>query len=431
MAKYSLIKTILVRRESSWLANFNHHGESVMKAMQCGLILVLVTFGVTLIGCRKNEKHQQTLPPPIVQVLQASKKKVERQIAFIGKLDSPQNVQVRARVESIVEKISFVDGAEVSAGQPLFQLDNKLYEEQLAEANAMLAEAKAALGKSIIDVSRLKALVEQNAAPQRELDSALTSNEVNEANVNAAVASVKKAELNLGYCVIKAPLAGRIGAAEVPIGSLVGKGEPTLLATISQVDPIWLYCSISEVQYLEAEQLARGVGRKMGELPLKLILADGSIHPDKGKWVFADRFVDATTGTIRVRAEFPNSRKALRPGMFARAMIGFTDEEEKIVIPERALIERQGKSFVWVIGSDNKAIQKSLEVEPDRIGHEVVVLKGLENGERLVVEGLQKVREGALVQPKTADEMSAIFEQGAKQGGTGLSPHESIKKPNQ
>jgi membrane fusion protein (multidrug efflux system) len=166
----------------------------------------------------------------------------------------------------------------------------------------------------------------------------------------------------------------------------------------------------------------------MGELPLTLILADGSVHPDKGRWVFADRFVDSTTGTIRVRAEFPNSRKALRPGMFGRAKIGFTAAKESIMIPERALIERQGKNFVWVIGSDNRASQKSVEVEPDRIGLEAIVLKGLEKGERVVTEGLQKVREGSLVQPKTAAEMSAILDQGTKQGEA---TQQSIKKPNQ
>jgi membrane fusion protein (multidrug efflux system) len=415
-------------RESFGSSRFDHQGKNVQNLMKGSFCIAVVFFGVASVSCRKNEEHQQPSPPPLVQVLDVSEKKVERHTTFIGKLDSPQTVQVRARVESIIEKISFVEGAEVSAGQPLFQLDNKLYEEQLSQAKAMLAEARAALGKSNIDVSRLKALVEQNAAPQRDLDTALTSKVVNEANVAAAEASVKTAELNLGYCEIKAPLAGRIGAVDVPMGSLVGKGEPTLLETISQADPIWLYCAISEVQYLEAEQLAREAGRKMGELPLTLILADGSVHPDKGRWVFADRFVDSTTGTIRVRAEFPNSRKALRPGMFGRAKIGFTAAKESIMIPERALIERQGKNFVWVIGSDNRASQKSVEVEPDRIGLEAIVLKGLEKGERVVTEGLQKVREGSLVQPKTAAEMSAILDQVTKQGEA---TQQSIKKPNQ
>lgn len=428
MAKYLLNKISLLIRESFGSSHFDHHGNNVKNPMKGSFCIAVVFFGVASVSCRKTEEHQQPPPPPLVQVLDVSEKKVERHTTFIGKLDSPQTVQVRARVESIIEKISFVEGAEVSAGQPLFQLDNKLYEEQLSQAKAMLAEARAALGKSNIDVSRLKALVEQNAAPQRDLDTALTSKEVNEANVAAAEASVKTAELNLGYCEIKAPLAGRIGAVEVPMGSLVGKGEPTLLATISQTDPIWLYCAISEVQYLEAEELAREAGRKMGELPLTLILADGSVHPDKGRWVFADRFVDSTTGTIRVRAEFPNSRKALRPGMFGRAKIGFTAAKESIMIPERALIERQGKNFVWVIGSDNRASQKSVEVEPDRIGLEAIVLKGLEKGERVVTEGLQKVREGSLVQPKTAAEMSAILDQGTKQGEA---TQQSIKKPNQ
>lgn len=338
--------------------------------------------------------------------MEVAKKEVARSTTFIGKLDSPQNVEVRARVESFLEKILFKEGEEVAAGAPLFELDKKPYVEKLAAAKGMLAEAKAALSKSNIDVPRLKALVAQNAAPQRDLDAAVTTKEVNEANVASAEARVKSAELELGYCDIKAPIAGRIGAKEVPIGSLVGKGDPTLLATISQVDPIWFYCYISEVDYLQAERLASEAGRKVGELPVNLILTDGSEHPDPGKWVFVDRVVDATTATIRARAEFPNTSKVLRPGMFARVRISLPSKEGNILVPERALTELQGMNFVWVVSPDNKASQRSVEVAANRIGADAVILKGLEPGERIVVEGVQKLREGAPVQPKSAEEIA-------------------------
>lgn len=333
--------------------------------------------------------------------MEVAKKNVPRSTTFIGKLDSPQNVEVRARVESFLDKILFEEGSEVQAGAPLFELDKKPYEEKLASAKGKLAESTAALSKSTLDVTRLTALVSQNAAPQRELDAAVTSKQVNEANLASAEAQVKSAELDLGYCDIKAPLAGRIGAKEVSVGSLVGKGEPTLLATISQVDPIWFYCAISEVDYLNAEKLASEAGRKMGELPAHLILADGSEHPDVGKWVFVDRVVDATTATIRARAEFPNSRKALRPGMFARVRVSLPSQDGNLLIPERALVELQGKSFVWVINAENKASQRPVEVFPNHVGSEVIILKGLSEGERIVVEGVQKLREGTLVQLAT------------------------------
>ena len=388
---------------------------------------IAAALALTAAGCKKAEPPAPP-PPPLVQVMEVAKKNVDLSTTFIGKLDSPQNVEIRARVESFLEKMLFVEGEEVVAGAPLFELDKKQYEEKLAAAKGSLAEAKAALAKSNIDVPRLTALVSQNATPQRDLDAALTTKEVNEANVASAEARVKSAELDLGYCDIKAPLAGRIGAKEVPVGSLVGKGEPTLLATISQLDPIWFYCAVSEVDYLQAEKLAREAGRKMGDLPVTLILADGSEHPDKGKWVFVDRVVDATTATIRARAEFPNSRKALRPGMFARVRISLPTVEGNILVPERALVELQGKNFVWVVDAGNKAMQRSVEVAPNRVGPEVIVLKGLEAGERIVVEGLQKLREGAPVQPKTAAEITATAAQAAQSAEASHAPKDETKK---
>lgn len=355
-------------------------------------------------GCSKVEPPAP--PPPVVQVMEVSKADVPRSTTFIGRLDSPQNVEVRARVESFLDKILFKEGEEVEAGAPLFELDKKPYEEQLAAAKGALAEATAALGKSQQDVDRLTPLAATGAAPQRDLDTAKSARDANEANVATAEARVKSADLDLGYCDIKAPLAGRIGAKEVPIGSLVGKGEPTLLATISQVDPIWFYCYVSEVDFLEADRLATAAGRKMGDLPVHLILTDGTEHPDQGKWVFIDRVVDAATATIRARAEFPNPGKVLRPGMFARVRVSLPAEEGNILVPERALTELQGRNFVWVVSADNKASQRAVEVAPLRIGPDAVILGGLEPGERIVVEGVLKLREGAPVVPKTAAEVA-------------------------
>jgi membrane fusion protein (multidrug efflux system) len=220
--------------------------------------------------------------------------------------------------------------------------------------------------------------------------------------VQSAEARVESAKLDLTYCEVHAPISGLIGAKQVSIGDLVGKGEPTLLATISKLDPIWFYCAISEAQYLKAENEVRRTGKQIAELPVSLILANGSVHPAKGKFVFIDRAVDTKTGTLRVRAEFANAEKLLRPGMFGRIKVDLGVRPDSILIPERAVAELQGKNFVWVVGSDNKTTQRAVKVG-DPIGSSVLVLEGLKPGERIVVEGLQKVREGAVVKPMTAD----------------------------
>lgn len=368
------------------------------------LSLALAVLAAAGAGCRKAAPP--TLPPPIVQVLEVTATNVPRSIELIGQLDSPQNVEVRARVEAFVDQILFAEGRGVQEGDPLFVLDRRPFDEQLAAANGMLAEARAALNKYEKDVARLQPLAAKKAIPQQDLDNAVASVAVGEANVASALARVKSAELNLEYCDVRAPTTGLIGAKQVSVGSLVGKGEPTLLATISRLNPMWFYCAISEADYLHAERTAREAGRQMGELPVTLILADGSEHPEPGKWVFLDRAVDAATGTIRARAEFSNPDGLLRPGMFARVRVSLKTEQGNLLVPERALVELQGKYFVWVIGPDNKAGQRPVRVAPMRIRGNAVVLEGLQAGERIVIEGLQKVREGTVVEPRTAAEMA-------------------------
>jgi membrane fusion protein (multidrug efflux system) len=269
------------------------------------------------------------------------------------------------------------------------------------------------------------------AIPQQDLDNALASVEVGKADVISARAKVESALLDLGYCDVRAPITGVIGAKQVSVGSLVGKGEPTLLATVSTMEPIWFYCAISEVDYLHAERRVRESGRKLGDVPLKLIKADGSEHPHAGKWVFLDRAVDTTTGTLRARAEFPNVRTAdnwvLRPGMFARTRLELKTEKDSILVPQRAVQELQGKSFVWVVGEGDKAAQRPVKVGAE-IGSEVIILEGLKSGERLIVEGVQKVRDGAPVQPKTAEQIAEAAAQAAKEAAAKMAEAAKAKE---
>jgi membrane fusion protein (multidrug efflux system) len=312
-----------------------------------------------------------------------------------------------------VDKVLFTEGTEVKEGDPLFALDKKPFEERLAAANGMLAEAKAALNKNEKDVARLKPLAEKRAVPQQDFDNAVASVAVGEANVLSAEARVVSAKLDLGYCDVKAPLTGMIGAKQVSVGSLVGKGDPTLLATISQLDPIWFYCNVGEAQYLKADADARRTGRKVADLDMGLILSDGSVHPARGKFVFIDRAVDTKTGTLRVRAEFSNPEKNLRPGMFARIKVDTGTRPDSILVPERAVTELQGKNFAWIIGSDDKASQRAVKVG-ETMGENLLILEGLKPGERIITEGLQKVREGAPVQPKTAAQMAQAAAEAAQ-----------------
>lgn len=374
-------------------------------------VLLLALLPLIFNGCKKKEVA--AAPPPIVQVTEIAAANAPMATEIIGQLDSPQNVEIRARIEAFVEKIPFTEGTQVKEGDLLFLLDKKPFLERLAAANGMLAEAKAALNKYEKDVARLKPLAEKRAIPKQDLDNAEASVEVGKASILSAQARVEAAQIDLGYCEIHAPISGLIGARQVSVGELVGKGQPTLLATMSTLDPMWFYCAVSEAQYLKAEQKVRTTGKQIAELPVTLILTDGTTHPAKGKFVFIDRAVDPKTGTLRVRAEFPNSEKMLRPGMFGRIKVDLGARPDSILVPERSIAELQGQNFVWVIGADNKATQRSVKIG-ETIGENVLVIEGLKPGERIVTEGVQKVREGLVVQPKTVQEMASLVDaQGA------------------
>jgi len=355
-------------------------------------------------GCTKPPSPS-SLPPPVVLIAEVTASNVPVVIEYIGQLDSPQNVEVRARVEAFVEKILFTEGATVNQGDPLYLLDTKPFLERLEAAKGGLAEARAALNKYEKDVARLRPLAEKRAIPQQDLDNAIASVDVGRANVQTAEARLKSSELDLSYCDVRAPASGRIGAKEVSVGELVGKGQPTLLATISQLDPIWFYGSISEVDYLRGLEVERRFGLRFIDVPLTLILADGSEHAEPGKWVFADRAVDTTTGTLRARAVFPNPGGALRPGMFGRVRMVLRIDRPSLLVPQRAVQELQGKHFVWVVDDAKTAMQRPVKAGV-RFGSAWVIDEGLKAGERIIVEGAQKARQGAPVQPMTAEEMA-------------------------
>jgi membrane fusion protein (multidrug efflux system) len=361
-----------------------------LAALACATLAILP-------GCEKPAAV--ALPPPVVQVMDVEPTDLPLSTEIIGQLDSPQNVEIRARVEGFVDAVLFTEGTEVKEGDPLFKLDDSPYQKQLAAAQGALAESQASLNKYQKDVARLTPLAQMNAVSRQDLDNALAYLQIGEANILSAQARVDSAQLDINYCDIHAPISGLIGAKQVSIGDLVGKSEPTLLATISTLDPIWFYCNVSEVEYLKAQEEVRRTGQRVIDRAVSLILSDGSTFPEKGKFVFVDRAVDVRTGTLRLRAEFPNPQRMLRPGLFGRIRVDLGTRPNSIVVPQRAVVELQDKNFVWVVGPDNKVTQRPVTVgEP--YGSNILVSDGLQPGDRIVVEGLQKVREGATVNPQ-------------------------------
>lgn len=356
-------------------------------------------------SCKKSTPPAP--PPPIVEVATLTTCAVPMQTELIGQLDSPQNVEVRARVEGFVAKILFTEGMPVKKGDPLFELDKKPFIEKLAAANGALEEAKAALAKSEKDVERLTPLAERKAIPQQDLDNARAAVDVSKAGIATAQARVESATLDLGYCDIAAPLDGLIGAKQVSVGELVGKGEPTLLATMSTLDPIWFYTNLSEVDFLQAEERSQRFGKKMDDLELTLLLSNRTEHSAKGKFVFIDRAVNVQTGTLRIRAEFPNPAQILRPGMFARIRIELGTRQNCLTVPERALVELQGKTFVWVVTENNTATQREV-TKGEKIGPNHIIDSGLNPGDRIIIEGIQKVREGTTVNAMTTEQLAAL-----------------------
>lgn len=392
--RFTVVRPVNSRNPAPWL------GRIAGLRVATPLLAVLVTG-----SCKKPEAIAP--PPPIVEVMEITTSEVPLSATLIGQLDSPQNVEVRARVEAFVKETPFLEGKEVEKDQVIFLLDEGPYQERLKAAEGMLAEARAALSKNRADVARLEPLYEKRAIPQQDLDNAKAAVEVGEASVQSALARVDATKLDLSYCTMRAPITGLIGAKQVSIGDLVGKGEPTLLATISSQDKIWFYCNVSEVDYLQAEAKSSQRGTTMDSLPLTLILSNGIEHPETGHVVFVDRAVDVKTGTLRLRAEFPNPRKNLRPGMFARVRIDLGTRKDCTEVPERAIVELQGKTFLWVVGQDGKANQRPVKVG-EQNGSNFIITEGIKPGERVIVEGLQKAREGAPVTAMTAAQMAAM-----------------------
>lgn len=367
------------------------------------IVIPLLLASALSLACERGSQSSGKPPAPEVVVETVEQKAVEISSEWVGTTVGFVNAQIFPKIQGYLLKQSYTDGGLVEAGDVLFEIDPRQYKAALNDAKGKLARAKAALGRSQLDVTRYTPLAAEGAISQKELDDAVQTRAANRARVTSAQAALENAQLNLAWTQVKAPISGVAAIATAQVGDLVG--PKTLLTSLSQLDPIKVSFPVSEIEYLK---FARRVheretsGDATGGPTLTLTLADGSVYPHPGRYSVADLDVAQTTGTITIQGEFPNPDNLLRPGQFAKVRAATTRLNNALVIPQRAVSQMQGASFAAVVDKHDKVALTRVELGP-QTGSDVVVTKGLAAGNRVIVEGLQKVRNGVVVVSKTAE----------------------------
>ena len=360
-------------------------------------------------GCGKKAVQTEAAPPPEVLVAQVVKGDVPIVREWIGTLNGSENADIRARVNGYLQKKDYQEGSYVKEGDLMFEIDPRPFEAALAEAKSQLLQQQAVQLATQADFERSQDLFNKKVISVQEFENKRQLNQANVAKVAALEAAVETAQLNLGYTKIAAPVDGIAGIAKAQIGDLVGAGSAEPLTTVSKIDPIRLYFPISEKSYKDnADALQEAMQKPESERKeaIELVFADGTVYPRKGKFSFVDRQVDPTTGTILIAANFPNPEHTLRPGQFAKARAEVGKISGALLVPERALVELQGSYQIGVLGEDNKAEIRPIKIGP-RYKGQVVVTEGLKEGEKVIVEGVQKVRPGMVVTAKPYQEPQA------------------------
>jgi membrane fusion protein (multidrug efflux system) len=380
-----------------------------------GGALCLVVIGLIVGATRPKRVSGAPGASPDVEVVQIEQKDVPIFGEWIGTLDGFTNADVRAQVTGYLQRQGYQEGAYVRKGQLLFEIDPRPFqaaldqaEGQLAQAKAVLANAQAVQGRTELDVNRYTPLAKEQAASQQDLDNAIQNNMAAKATVATANAQIRTAEaavetarINLNFTRLIAPIDGIAGQAQLQVGALVNPSSGAV-TSVSTVDPIKVYFTVSEREYLDwnkrfpTETTRQAAGKS---LHLELILADGSSYPREGTFYFADRQVNQSTGAIRIAALFPNPGNILRPGGYGRVRTAVRVQKGALLVPQRAVLELQGSYQVAVVDGENKVSVRTVQVG-DRVGTQWIVAEGLKQGERVVVEGVQKVRPGMQVNPK-------------------------------
>jgi RND family efflux transporter MFP subunit len=381
-----------------------------------GGALCLLVIGVIYGATRpKHVSGAQPGAPPDVEVVQVEQKDVPIFGEWIGTLDGYTNADVRAQVTGYLLRQSYQEGAFVKQGQLLFEIDPRPFqaardqaEGQLAQAKAMLANAQAVQRRTELDVNRYTPLAKEQAASQQDLDNAIQNDLAAKATVATAQAQIKSAEaavettqINLDFTRLVAPIEGIAGQAQLQVGALVNPGSGAV-TSVSTVDPIKVYFTVSEREYLEwNRRFPTEISRQAADknLRLELILADGLPYPHQGTFYFADRQVNQSTGAIRIAGLFPNPGNILRPGGYGKIRTAVRIQKDALLVPQRAVSELQGGYQVAALDDENKVSIRTVKVG-ERVGNQWIIAEGLKRDERIVVEGVQKVRPGMQVKPK-------------------------------
>lgn len=359
---------------------------------------IVVAFSILACLTSCKEKPSAPPPPPLVEVANVTQADVPIYHEWVGVLDGWVNAQIRAQVTGYLLAQNYKEGDLIRKGDLLFQIDPRPFQAALDQAKGLLAQAEARRGKTELDVKRYAPLVKDRAISQEEYDDAVQADLEAEAAVVSAKAQVEQAQLNLGFTSITSPIDGIASIAKAQIGDLVGSGTGEL-TTVSTIDPIKAYYNVTEQAYINFTRLFTTESNRyehLRQLETELILTDGKIYPIKGTNSAVDRQIGATTGALRIEALFPNPNYSLRPGQFARIRLKFDTRHNAILIPQRAVSELQGSYQVAVVDAENK-----IHIQPVQVGERTssdwIIESGLNPGDRIVVEGLQKVREGVTV----------------------------------
>ena len=339
-------------------------------------------------------------PPPVeVGVLRTEARQVPLSMDIVSEIRAFREVELRPRVGGVVEKQLFEPGQMVRAGQPLFLVDPRALDSAVLDAQARLVEAEAQWTRANEDVERYRPLLADDAIPRQTYDSAVAVAKQAASIVESRREGLKRAQLDRSFAEVRAPLNGQIGMQMVETGSLATAGQ-TVLATVSSIDPVVAYFRVSETEYLAMTRRlqAASAGKRPAQRPVQLLLADGSLHPHAGRFDFADRAINPQTGTLTLRAVFPNPEHVIRPGMTGRVRVVYDVVEQAILVPQKAVTEVLGKPFVSVVADGNKIEQRAVTTG-DRIGEQWLIESGLKPGELVVVEGVQKARPGSTVKP--------------------------------
>ena len=380
--------------------------KSVIRKNRDLIILGLFALALLLTACEKKEGKPKAGPPEVL-VAEVAQQDVPIVHEFVAQLNGPVNAEITPKVQGYLLKQDYQNGYFVKKGQLLFELDPRQYQAALEQAKAQVAVAQAKLAEATTNVDRDTPLAAQNAIPQKQLDTDLANQTALKAEVLAQQANLQNAELNLAWTKVHSPIDGIAGVSNSQIGDLVGTA--TKMATVSQINPIWAYYNPSESLFLSFASKVTGLitgktsSATLKNFPIEFIQANGEPYPHKGFIAYVNRQVGTQSGTIQMAAEFPNPDAELRPGGLGRVRVAIGESENALLVPQPAVIETQGQYQLIVLNAENKATVRPVKMG-ERVGPNWIVSEGLKPGEKVVVEGIQKVQQFAAAVPEMAKE---------------------------